>query len=67
MPRDFKVYLEDIQLAINKIKKFTVGLSLDDLIRDERTLDAVLRNLGVIGEAVNNIPVPARKKAPAIE
>ena len=51
MPRDFKVYLEDILLSIRKINDFTAGSELDELARDEKTLDAVVRNLEIIGEA----------------
>ena len=67
MPRDYRVYLEDIVQAVAKIRKFTKGLSKDDLVEDEKTLDAVIRNLEVIGEAVKKIPDDARTKLPGVE
>jgi len=60
MSRDYKVYLEDIVQAIEKIQRYTEGLSLEVLASDEKTLDAVLRNLEVIGEAVKALPEQVR-------
>ena len=51
MPKDYRVYLDDILDAIVKIRKYTVGLSKEEFRADERTVDAVVRNLEVIGEA----------------
>lgn len=56
MSRDYKVYLEDILEAIGKIRSYTAGMSADSFAADNKTLDAVLRNLEVIGEAVKRIP-----------
>ena len=56
MFRDSKVYLEDILEAICKIREFTSGTSLVALSKDAKTLDAVIRNLEVIGEAVKRLP-----------
>ena len=58
MPRDFKIYLEDILGAIGKIKRYTEGLSKQTFAGDDKTLDAVARNLEVIGEAVKQLPLP---------
>ena len=43
MPRDFKVYLEDIRAAITKIRRYTAGFSKEAFASDDRTLDAVVR------------------------
>ena len=67
MPREYKVYLNDLLEAIRKIEKYTVNLSFDDLANDELIQDAVVRNLEIIGEAVKNIPVEIRNKKPEIE
>ncbi|MBI3666305.1 MAG: DUF86 domain-containing protein [Acidobacteria bacterium] len=50
MPRDYKVYLEDILEAISRIRQYTKGFSLEDISNDSKTFDAVIRNLEVIGE-----------------
>jgi uncharacterized protein with HEPN domain len=62
MPRDYKVYLDDIREAIQKINLFTKGFSKYALQQDPKTLDAVVRNLEIIGEAVKNIPDSIRAK-----
>ncbi|MBI3996604.1 MAG: DUF86 domain-containing protein [Candidatus Omnitrophica bacterium] len=67
MSRDSKVYLEDILEAIRKIRSFTQGLSLAALSQDAKTLDAVIRNLEVIGEAVKRLPEPVKQQQPQIE
>ena len=54
--RGVKLYLDDIELATKKIYKYTRGLNFEDLVKDEKTTDAVVRNFEVIGEAVSQIP-----------
>lgn len=67
MPRDFSVYLEDILGAIGKIQRYTKGLSRDAFAADEKTLDAVIRNLEVIGEAVKQRPADLRAREPGTD
>lgn len=49
MSRDYRLYLEDIQTAWDKILRFVSGLNVEQFIGDEKTYDAVLRNLQIIG------------------
>jgi len=56
MPREYRDYLEDISDSIRKIKAFTRNMTFEEFTADEKTRDAVLRNLEVIGEAVKNLP-----------
>jgi uncharacterized protein with HEPN domain len=67
MPRDADVYVEDILTAIGRIQGFTRGMDRADFLQDERTIDAVLHNLEVIGEAAKQLPEALRDRAPAIE
>ena len=67
MPRDHKVYLDDIQEAIDKIARYVAGCSLETFRSEERTVDAVLRNLGVIGEAVRSVPEDVRSRHPTVD
>jgi uncharacterized protein with HEPN domain len=67
MPRDFEVYLEDILQAIGKIRIYTAGLTRDEFSQDDKTIDAVIRNLEIIGEAAKMIPESLRTKYPNIE
>jgi uncharacterized protein with HEPN domain len=67
MSRNLELYLEDIIEAIRKIRSYTVPLSFEEFCDDERTVDAVIRNLIVIGEAVKNIPEDTRRLEPDME
>jgi uncharacterized protein with HEPN domain len=50
-----KDYLEHIQAAIGKIRRFIAGKKEADFMADELVQDAVIRNLEIIGEAVNKL------------
>lgn len=67
MPRDSRVYLEDILEAIAKIRRYTSGLTKLAFAADEKTVDAVVRNLEVIGEAVKRLSQDLRARHPDIE
>ncbi len=67
MPRDYKVYLEDILSATEKIYRYTDNLSWQASTEDEKTLDAVVRNLEIIGEAVKYIPEEIRSQHPQVD
>jgi uncharacterized protein with HEPN domain len=54
--RDPKLLLADILDAVEKIKKYTSGFIYEDFIEDSKTLDAVIRNFEIIGEAANRLP-----------
>ncbi len=49
--RSYRMYLEDIQMAMNRISEYILGLSLDKFKKDYKTVDAVIRNFEIIGEA----------------
>lgn len=67
MSRDEIMYLYDIAESCEKIVRFTAGLSQSDLIGDERTYDAVVRNLEIVGEAAKHISEEVRGQLPDIE
>lgn len=60
MQRELKTYFEDIVTAIDKIEKYTKGMTKEDMIRNELVQDAVVRNLEIIGEAVKKVPDDVR-------
>jgi len=60
MPRDYRLYLDDILECCTKIRQFTEGMSLEEFMRDVKTQDAVIRNFEVIGEAANHLPQEIR-------
>lgn len=67
MPRDSKVYLEEILTAIGKINRYTTGLTLESFSTDEKTVDAVLHNLEIVGEAAKRVPESIRRNHPEVE
>lgn len=50
MKRDYQLYLEDILEAIRKIERYTEGLNSEQFKKDDKTIDAVIRNFAIIGE-----------------
>lgn len=64
MPRDYLLYLEDIQTALDRIGRYTQGQSLETFSVDEMRIDAVVRNLETLGEAVKHLPADIRALAP---
>lgn len=65
--RSSSLLLFDIYQSIEKIEDFTGGISFDQLLADERTKDAILRNLQVIGEASKNLPEPLIAAHPEVD
>ena len=67
MPRDSRLYLDDILQAIDRITDYTEGMTVVELAEDCRTLDAVVRNLEIIGEAARSLPDSVKETMPEIE
>jgi uncharacterized protein with HEPN domain len=59
--------LEDILVSGAKVLRYTQGMTWVEFVADEKTYDAVVRNLQIIGEAVKNIPAGVRDKYPEVE
>ena len=54
--RTNKMYFDDILMAIDRILEYTQGYDFISFKRDYKTVDAVIRNFEIIGEAAKNIP-----------
>ncbi|MBI1781581.1 MAG: DUF86 domain-containing protein [Sphingobacteriales bacterium] len=65
--RETALLLEDILEASRKILTYTGGMEYDNFIADEKTIDAVVRNFEIIGEAANRIPEAFKLLHPEIE
>ncbi len=59
-------FLLDIIEAINRIISYTSGMSYDDFGDDQKTQDAVIRNIEIIGEATKNLSTELRDSYPQI-
>lgn len=64
--RELELYLQDILDSIGKIEKYARGLSYVEFSKDEKTIDAVVRNFEVIGEAARHVPKEIVNKYPDI-
>ena len=56
MPREWQLRIEDILESIARIQRYLDGMDQVGFTADERTVDAVVRNFGIIGEAASHIP-----------
>lgn len=55
-PRDWQLRIADILDAIAAIQEFTAGMDYGTFTQDRKTVDAVLRNFTIIGEAARHTP-----------
>jgi len=54
--RSWKFRIEDIIEALDRIFHYVKDLNYDGWMKDQKTIDAVIRNLEIIGEAAANVP-----------
>lgn len=64
--REWAFRIQDILNAIDKVKRYVKGLTFQQFKKDEIVIDAVVRNLEIIGEASKNIPAAVRRSHPDI-
>ncbi len=67
MSRDFRPFLADMERCCGRVLRYTVGLAFEEFIADDRTIDAVMRNLEIIGEAAKQIPQDFRDQHSDVE
>jgi uncharacterized protein with HEPN domain len=65
--RDWRLFLADVLRACEKILRFTDGLDRAQFFADDRTYDAVVRNLEILGEAAKHLPDEVCRQMPQIE
>ena len=64
--RSDKLYLTDLLTAINRIAEYIEGYDFDRFKQDYKTVDAVIRNFEIIGEASKNISDTLKSRNPNI-
>ena len=60
--RDYILYLEDIRTSMLRIQEYISGHDADSFQQDHKTVDAVIRNFEIIGEATKNLPDLVKNK-----
>ena len=64
--REWRFYIEDMLRFAERALTYTHGLDQAAFVADERTYDATLRNIELIGEAATRVPVEVHKAHPGI-
>jgi uncharacterized protein len=64
--RDWRVYIDDMLEAIEKIQQYLSGMSYQEFIDDRRTVDAVTMNVAILGEATGRVPTEVKDRYPQI-
>ena len=67
MSRDWRLFAGDIRDCCARIEAYVRGMTQTEFQADEKTVDAVVRNLEVIGEAAKNLPEAVRRRMPEID
>jgi uncharacterized protein with HEPN domain len=62
-----KLLLEDIIESAEKILQYTEDISFKEFSKDNKTVDAVIRNFEIIGEASNLLPDEIKDKYSEID
>ena len=65
--RDWHLYVQDMIGFGEKVLAYTEELDQEAFASDERTYDATLRNIELVGEAATHVPVEVREANPQIE
>ena len=65
--RSLELLVEDIWESIEKIERYIESMTQDNFQSDEKTIDAVVRNLEIIGEAASRMPKDFTNKRSEIE
>jgi len=66
MRKEIRIFIEDILKSIENIEEYVGEMNKEKFLEDNKTQDAVLRKLEVIGEAVKNIPSEVKDKYPEV-
>jgi uncharacterized protein with HEPN domain len=64
--RDTRLFLDDIVESCDKIGRYTLGLSFEQFRGSDLIVDAVTRNLELIGEASKAVPDEIRSRYPDV-
>jgi uncharacterized protein with HEPN domain len=61
-PRKWEFRIEDIIESLDLISEYVSGLDYGTWKKDRKTIDAVIRNIEIIGEAASHVPANIQEK-----
>jgi uncharacterized protein with HEPN domain len=64
--RDWRFRVRDILAAVEAVARYTDGMTYEQFVADQRTADAVVRNLMTMGESIRWIPEPILDAHPEV-
>lgn len=64
--KDWRVRIDDMLEALSRCDRYTAGMDEAAFLADSKTVDAVARNLEIIGEAANKVPDPVAEAHPMV-
>ena len=65
--RSDRDFILDMYWACRRILEYTEGMDFEGFLRDQKTVDAVVRNIEILGEAAKRISRELRKKYSSVE
>ena len=66
MKRSVLLYIKDIIDYMERAESYLQNLTYEQFINDEKTCDAIIRCIEIIGEATKNIPNEIKEKYPLV-
>jgi uncharacterized protein with HEPN domain len=66
MSRNPLLYLQELLDGIRAIRSYVEGMTADEFVRDEKTLDACIRRFQIVGEAAKKLPAEWKDEEPEI-
>jgi uncharacterized protein with HEPN domain len=66
MDKNYLIYLAHISEAIEIIEEYLADSDFEKFVADQKTVDAVIRKIEIIGEAASNVSEKFQKKYPEI-
>ena len=67
MTKDYLLFINHVLESIAIVEKHLKGVTKKEFLKNIEKQDAVIRRIGIIGEAVKNLPVAFKEKHPEVE
>lgn len=64
--RSYLLYLEDMQESMERIARYCAGMDFEQFRSNELVVDAVVRNIEIIGEAAKKVPLHVQQLYPRL-